>query len=182
MDPPNAVHITAVLEAWTYWSLIQVFGFTSLPKIKYSTLSNSETNYGGCRGREGIAWLQLRLRWATDMVFSPSVMHTLRTTMWCNRSKNKRFTKHRQFIVGLFIHIHTAAGTDTLTASTTLAKRLGPAQASDKDWVDIPGLSGASECRSMSPHPPAGEWPFWYPWGGDFPLYEWGCTHGVHLL
>lgn len=49
VDPPDAVHVPAVLQAGPHRGLVQVFGFASLPKTKHSTSSNSRTNHRGLK-------------------------------------------------------------------------------------------------------------------------------------
>lgn len=49
VDPPDAVDVPAVLQAWAHRGLVQVFGFASLPKTKHSTCSKSRTNHGGMK-------------------------------------------------------------------------------------------------------------------------------------
>lgn len=60
VDPPDAVDIPTVFQAWTHWGLVQVFGFTSLPKTKHSTWSKSRTR-----------WLELRSCFHSMHLFLP---------------------------------------------------------------------------------------------------------------
>lgn len=57
---------------------------------------------------------------------------------------NKAFVKTHFYSLVQPLKNPCVACTDTLLAFTKLAQRLGPAQAADKDRVNVPGLSGAS--------------------------------------